>query len=237
MCNFWHEINEGDIIIARKGRKIIASIGKVTKTAFYNESMGNERIGSTPNYAYSNFIGVEWDNNVKEIRFPSIVFSLQTIYEISSDKFNYLIKGELPSEKEEEGVVEETEFVMEKYLEEFIISNFKKIFGDKLELYIDDEDNPGRQYPTEIGTIDILVKDKKTNDLVVIELKKGRESDKVVGQILRYMGWVNDNLAKDTQKVKGIIICKEQDNKMMYALKMTKDISVKYYTIDFKLSD
>ena len=40
---------------------------------------------------------------------------------------------------------------------------------------------------TEVGTIDILADEPDTNSLVVIELKKGRESDKVVGQTLRYI--------------------------------------------------
>jgi hypothetical protein len=51
---------------------------------------------------------------------------------------------------------ESTEFVMEKYLEEFIENNFSKIdFGEKLELY-QDEENTGRQYQTPIGAIDLL---------------------------------------------------------------------------------
>jgi hypothetical protein len=50
---------------------------------------------------------------------------------------------------------ESMEFAMEKYLEEFIETNFNKIgFGAKLELY-QDEENTGRQYPTLIGNIDL----------------------------------------------------------------------------------
>ena len=72
---------------------------------------------------------------------------------------------------------------------------------------------------------------------MVIELKKGRGSDKVVGQILKYMGRVDENLCEEGQRVKGIIICKEQDSKLSYALKMTTNIAVKYYRVDFQLSD
>ena len=49
------------------------------------------------------------------------------------------------------------------------------------------------------------------------------------------MGWINDNLKSENQKVKGIIICKEPDSKLLYAIKMTKDIEIKYYEIDFRL--
>jgi len=126
------------------------------------------------------------------------------------------------------------EFVMEKYLEEFIESNFDKIdFGARLELYQDEESN-GRQYPTSIGNIDLLAMDKECREFVVIELKKGRSSDVVIGQILRYMGWVKENLAKN-QKVRGIIITKEQDERMKYALKSTANIILFTYSIGFNV--
>lgn len=70
---------------------------------------------------------------------------------------------------------------------------------------------------------------------VVIELKKGRPSDEVVGQILRYMGWVKQNLCKSGQAVKGLIICRDPDPKLSYALQMTNNIDVRYYSVSFKL--
>jgi hypothetical protein len=126
------------------------------------------------------------------------------------------------------------EFIMEKYLEDFIEANFNKIdFGAKLELY-QDEESTGRQYPTSIGNIDLLAVDRQKNEFVVIELKKGRISDVVVGQILRYMGWVKANLAKDTG-VRGIVISKEKDEKLEYALKSLPNVSLFLYTISFDL--
>lgn len=77
--------------------------------------------------------------------------------------------------------IESMEFAMERYLEEFIEINFSKInFGAKLELYQDEENN-GRQYPTPIGNIDLLAINNEKKEFVVIELKKGRSSDVVVG--------------------------------------------------------
>ena len=96
----------------------------------------------------------------------------------------------VPNHLSEPDVVDQTEFVLEKYLEEFIISNFKQIFKNKHEVYEDDEGNDGQQYTTDIGPIDILATEASSKTFVVIELKKGRTSDQVVGQILRYMGWV-----------------------------------------------
>ena len=39
--------------------------------------------------------------------------------------------------------------------------------------------------PTDVGTIDILAQETSSNAFVVAELKKGREFDKVAGQVLR----------------------------------------------------
>ena len=99
------------------------------------------------------------------------------------------------------------------------------------------EGETGQQYGTDVGPIDILATDKSKDTIVVIELKKGRESDRVIGQILRYMGWVRENLATEDQDVRGLIICQEADPKLQYALSMVDNIQVKYYEIDFRLLD
>jgi hypothetical protein len=50
------------------------------------------------------------------------------------------------------------------------------------------------------------------------------------------MGWVKENLCDKGQQVKGLIICRDPDPKLSYALAMTKDIEVQYYTVSFKLT-
>lgn len=135
-------------------------------------------------------------------------------------------------------VKESMEFVMEKYLEEFIETNFDRIdFEARLELY-QDEENTGRQYPTLVGNIDLLAIDRDKKEFVVIELKKGMISDVVVGQILRYMGWVKEHLAVndyDQYDVRGIIVSKEKDNRLEYALKMLPKVNVFLYSVYFEL--
>jgi restriction system protein len=76
-------------------------------------------------------------------------------------------------------------------------------------------------------------KDKKR--LLVIELKKGRASDKVVGQILRYMGYVKQDLADEGQTVKGAIIALEDDIRIRRALAMVPDVSFYRYEVSFRL--
>ena len=129
--------------------------------------------------------------------------------------------------------------MLEKYLEDFIVDNWGKIdFGEKLTLYKDKNENIGKQYYTEdAGYIDILATDKNS-DFVVIELKKGKKNDEVVGQTLRYIGWVRRNLAKDNQKVRGIIIVRERDKKLEYALQeVGPKIKVLVYSVSFKLNN
>ena len=48
---------------------------------------------------------------------------------------------------------------------------------------------------TPIGRLDFLCIDQVTDALVVVELKRGRPSDMVIGQIARYMGYVRSHLA------------------------------------------
>lgn len=147
--------------------------------------------------------------------------------------------GPQPDPSEESEVVEDpSAFALEKYLEDFIVSNFDTIFKGELKIYEDPEGNEGQQYQTdEIGTIDILATEPRTNSFVVIELKKGRSSDQVVGQTLRYMGWVRKNLCSNGQAVKGLIICRDPDPNLVYALEMTEDTSVRYYSVSFKLRE
>lgn len=137
-----------------------------------------------------------------------------------------------------DSIEDETTFALEKYLEEFIIENWKGIdFGEKLKLYVDSDGNTGQQYYTsEVGYLDILAVDNEGN-FVVIELKKGRKNDEVVGQILRYMGWVRNNLAKPDQTVRGLIIVGERDVKLDYALgEMADKIKAMVYQVSFRLN-
>jgi hypothetical protein len=88
-------------------------------------------------------------------------------------------------------------------------------------------------HATDIGSIDLLCEDRN-GKLVVVETKKGRESDKVVGQILRYMGWVSKQMEK---KVRGVIVVSEPDERLEYALHGTRDIALKFYKVRFELAD
>lgn len=127
-------------------------------------------------------------------------------------------------------------FYLEKQLEDFIIANWDNTeLGKDYSLIIEDGELKSQQYRTGIGPIDILVKDKKTGSHVVIELKKGQTSDDTIGQITRYMGWVQKELGDPN--VKGIIIAKNFDRKLQYALERVSDVEVFIYEVDFRLKE
>jgi len=230
---FYHEIASGDFIIARRGRKTLAAVGKVSRTAF-RAPRKNAAVD------HPNFLEVLWQEQPRDNVFPSVVFPMHTLAELSEEQFRNLLKGTVEQPEptgQSETIEDPNAFVLEKYLEEFIVSNFLAIFKGKLKIYEDKEVNEGQQYATEIGPIDILAVEPKSKSFVVIELKKGRPSDQVVGQVLRYMGWVKKNLCTMGQSVKGLVICRDSDSKLSYALEMTNNIDVRYYSVWFKLRE
>lgn len=129
-----------------------------------------------------------------------------------------------------------SEFALEKHLEDFLVKNWKQTeLGKNYDIYEEDGELVGQQYQSDTGPIDVLAisKDKKT--ILVVELKKGRVSDNVVGQIQRYMGYVLEELAENDQTVKGVIIGFEDDLKIKRALSVTTNIEFYRYQINFKL--
>jgi hypothetical protein len=127
---------------------------------------------------------------------------------------------------------------LESMLEDFIANNLSTL-EPHLRLFKDEDGIPGRQYATEVGTIDLLCVDEN-NNLVVVELKKGRESDKVVGQISRYIGWVKSKIAKDSRDVRGIVVVHKptdtypKDDRLEYAILSNPRLQLKYYEISLR---
>jgi restriction system protein len=76
--------------------------------------------------------------------------------------------------------------------------------------------------------------DEQSRNLVVVELKRGQTSDATVGQVLRYISWVEENVAEQGQKVEGIIIAREIDDALRYAVKNQR-IDVLVYKVNFSL--
>ena len=139
---------------------------------------------------------------------------------------NYTLLDEF---EEENGDIPPYSVSLEKDLANYLASDPSLIEGD-LRL-------KGQEYDTRnAGRIDLLCIDGN-GDFVVVETKKGKESDKVVGQIQRYMGWVKRNLAKKGENVRGIIIVNEFDEWLDYAVSVNENIRLLYYEVKFAVRD
>ena len=127
-------------------------------------------------------------------------------------------------------------FVLEKHLEDFLVANWSQTdLGIEYDIFQEDGELRGQQYPTDTGNMDILAVSKDKTKLLVVELKKGRASDAVVGQIQRYMGYVKEELAEEHQSVEGVIIALDDDLRIRRALAVTNNIRFLKYQISFKL--
>lgn len=127
-------------------------------------------------------------------------------------------------------------FAMEKHLEAFLVANWGQTeLAKQFDIFEEDGELVGQQYATDAGPIDILAVSKDRKRLLVVELKRGRGSDVVVGQILRYMGFVKEQIAEEGQTVEGVIIALEDDPKMRWALLAVPTISFYRYQVSFKL--
>ena len=155
-----------------------------------------------------------------------------------AEEIEMLIGGNRPPAiiATDESIEDPSVFALEKHLEDFLVQNWKQTeLGKHYDIYEADGELAGQQFPSDTGPIDILAvsKDKKT--LLVVELKKGRASDNVVGQIQRYMGYVKEELAEENQQVKGAIIALEDDIKIKRALAVTNNIEFYRYQVSFRL--
>lgn len=127
-------------------------------------------------------------------------------------------------------------FAMEKHLEAFLVANWNQtVLSKEFSIYEEDGEPVGQQYATDAGPIDILAISKDKKRLLVVELKRGRATDVVVGQALRYMGFVKEQVAEKDQTVEGVVIALEDDQKLRWALLSVPSISFYRYQISFKL--
>lgn len=107
-------------------------------------------------------------------------------------------------------------------------------------LYEDDAGNTGEEYDTgAVGEIDLLYRHVTRGDFLVVELKRTEDTpDKAAGQIARYIGWVQDNLA-DGKKVRGLLIVRSASEDLRYAVKAFRNCRLASFELkfDFKLAD
>lgn len=135
-------------------------------------------------------------------------------------------------------VEEQLAFQMEKQLEDFLVQNWRNtVLGRDYDIYKEDGVIAGQQYLTDTGPMDILAVSKDRKRILVVELKRGRASDVVVGQIQRYMGFVKETMLEQGQEVEGLIIALEDDKKIRRALSVATKIRFMRYRVEFHLEE
>lgn len=226
-------IKKGDVVLCPDGQGSYY-VGEVVSDYSYH-----------PNTNLPHRRSVKWfpvfiERTVMSQEFKNSTGSIGTISTITqyADEIERLLGNVRPPTiiSNDATVEDPSEFALEKHLEDFLVKNWKQTeLGKKFDIFEEDGILLGQQYPSDTGPIDILAvsKDKKT--LLVVELKKGRASDNVVGQIQRYMGYVKEELAESNQEVRGIIIALEDDLRIKRALSVTTNIEFYRYQVSFKL--
>lgn len=124
----------------------------------------------------------------------------------------------------------------ESVLENLLCLKLQKegiLFNQEYEFFENDEYYGKQLAMTKVGILDLLLLEKNTNDLVVLELKKDSGYNaNVVEQTLRYMRWIKQNLAAPKQKVKGLI-CLYKATPQLLQEASKHDIEVQEYEFHF----
>ena len=226
-------INVGDIVLCPNGSGSYY-IGEVLDTYSYHpaQTLPHRR----PVKWYTNLL----ERSAMSDQLKNSTGSIGTVSDITkyAEEIERLISGNRPPTliSTDQTVEDPAIFALEKHLEDFLVQNWRQTeLGKNYDIYEEDGELVGQQYQSDTGPIDILAISKDKKELLVVELKKGRVSDGVVGQIQRYMGYVQEELAEEGQKVKGVIIALEDDLKMRRALSVTNNIEFFRYQVSFRL--
>jgi restriction system protein len=175
-------INKGDIVLTPKGDGNYA-VGEVSSDYLYapGKTLPHRRLVNWfPGTIARSDMSVELKNSSG---------SIGTVSNISryASELEALLIGQKPTQNPgiystDENVEDPSIFALEKHLEDFLVANWKSTeLSKNYDIYEDEGEIVGQQYMTDTGPIDILAISKDRKELLVIELKKGRVSDVVVG--------------------------------------------------------
>jgi hypothetical protein len=141
------------------------------------------------------------------------------------------IVGDESEDEDIEAFESSPEFPYEEDLKNYLAKNLQ-VIERGLQVY---EKNgiTGIEYPVGGRFIDILAVDRD-GGFVVVELKVSKGYEKTIGQLLRYMGWVQKNLAAGA-RVRGVIVANEINEDLKLAASLMPDVKLAEYEISFTL--
>tara|TARA_B100000575_G_C23020664_1_gene587761 strand:- start:74 stop:1027 length:954 start_codon:yes stop_codon:yes gene_type:complete len=242
-CGSLHTICKGmkidDIVLCPDGHGNYY-LGKVTSDYYF---VGDERLKDDEYYSHRR--KVEWfDKKIARSDMSDALKNsagsanaVSNVTKYAEEIENHL-SGQVINQifSRDDSIEDPSTFALENHLEDFLVKNWSNtILSEKYDIVEEDGQKVGQQFQTDTGPIDILAISKDRKEFLVIELKRGRASDAVVGQIMRYMGFVKSEIVSDDQTVKGCIIALDDDIRIKNALKMSDDIAFYKYKIQFDL--
>jgi endonuclease len=127
---------------------------------------------------------------------------------------------------------EASAFAYEHDLRDYLAKNLNLV-EPGLRLY-SEEGITGLEFPAGGRSIDILAVDRD-GSYVVIELKVSKGYDRAVGQLLRYMGWIEQHQAEPGQRVRGVIVAKEISTDLKLACARVRDVQLFEYDLSVSL--
>ena len=225
-------ITQGDIVLCPDGSGTYR-VGEVGGDYYYEAGK------NLPHRRRITWLPVSVERSAMSDGLKNSSGSIGTVSNVSSyaEEIERLIGGvPVPKLISTDSTVEDpSSFALEEHLEDFLVKNWERTeLGKDFDIY-EEDGQKAQQYQTDTGPLDILAISKDKKRLLVVELKKGRASDAVVGQTLRYMSYVQDELVEGDQTVLGIIIALDDDHRLRRALSLVPNIGFYRYEVNFKL--
>lgn len=136
---------------------------------------------------------------------------------------------------QETGEDEEGGFALESHLRDYLAKHLPAVDtgGPTLKLFVSADGRDGVDFQNDVGAIDILAT-SSGGDFYVFELKLGRGPDAALGQILRYMGWVEQHLCQG-KKVFGVVVAADISPKLKYAATQVPQVRLMEYELKVSL--
>ncbi|WP_205742978.1 hypothetical protein [Halalkalirubrum salinum] len=156
----------------------------------------------------------------------------------------YLVQSEETDDDETmEDVGGTGEFVKERHLQQYLVNHWDRMgLSEQWEIYSDaDDPQAGVEFSTGIGRPDILLTHTSDARVCVLELKRSGTSDRAVGQLLRYVGWVRAHLedlegVSTDAEVEGRLIVSESSEKLEYAMSAVQELTLYHYEMEVTLN-
>jgi hypothetical protein len=126
----------------------------------------------------------------------------------------------------------------ERFVEEYLFNNWSGTPFSQMDIKLSEQKEqgfPGRQVVTPVNNIDLLGWQALARTWWVFELKRGDKSDRVVGQVSRYLGWLQTKRRTEGERARGVVLTDVVDDKLRYAVEPHPNLELWIYDDDYDL--